>query len=408
MTSTWTANGLNQLAAQTAPAGSTAAYSYDAEGNLLADGRRTYEWDAENRLVAVNYGGGKRVEWTYDAYSRRVKQEDITAGGVHSTRDLIWEGLNLIESRASQGGTAGEVRKYYGNGEERVVSGVTTRLSYTTDHLGSIREMVDGTGVVRARYDYDPYGNRTKVSGTLDSDFGYTGHYTHEASGIVLAPYRGYDPTTGRWLSRDPIEEEGGINLYGYVGNGPTQGTDPSGLIGEDLINLAIQARLVASAKAGVSCPGLGYRTAQEAAFMGLKYIGKQKIEWGGVVIPSPYNPGTYMFTAPISGTNSSTGANIPSNWPANKSLPAYFHNHPANTGYSDRTVPNSFSMRDETTCSGALKDLGIPAADAMYVSVPGNTFNAPNSKNYKAGDILRYMPSQSPSVTHFNGVSAY
>jgi len=45
-----------------------------------------------------------------------------------------------------------------------------------------------------------------------------------------MAPYRFYDANLGRWLSRDPIGEEGGINLYGYVGNSPTNLTDPLGL----------------------------------------------------------------------------------------------------------------------------------------------------------------------------------
>ena len=104
------------------------------------------------------------------------------------------------------------------------------RLYYTTDHLGSIREMVDSDGTIRASYDYKPYGERTKLGGDLDSDFGYTGHYTHDASGLVAAPYRIYDPRLGRWLSRDPIGEEGGINLYQYVRNNPTRWIDPLGL----------------------------------------------------------------------------------------------------------------------------------------------------------------------------------
>ena len=104
------------------------------------------------------------------------------------------------------------------------------RLYYTTDHLGSIRELVDGDGTIRARYEYGPYGKRTKLDGDLDADFGFTGHYTHDASDLVLAQYRGYDPSVGRWLSRDPIEEEGGINLYGYVWNGPICAIDPLGL----------------------------------------------------------------------------------------------------------------------------------------------------------------------------------
>jgi len=49
-------------------------------------------------------------------------------------------------------------------------------------------------------------------------------------AGLVPQAAAVYDPTVGRWLSRDPVEEEGGINLYGYVGNGPTSGADPLGL----------------------------------------------------------------------------------------------------------------------------------------------------------------------------------
>ena len=234
---TWSANGLNQLTAQTAGPENGAQFAYDDDGNLLGDGARTYEWDAENRLVAVNYNNnGDRVAWSYDAFHRRVKQTDTTAAAGMVVHDLIWEGLSLVESRASQSGTPGEVRRYYGNGEERLpAGGGVTRLYYTTDHLGSIRELVDATGAVRARYDYDPYGARTKLAGDLDSDFGFTGHYTHAASGLVLAPFRGYDPGTGRWLSRDPIGEEGGMNLYGYVSNNPVNLWDPLGM--QDFLN---------------------------------------------------------------------------------------------------------------------------------------------------------------------------
>lgn len=58
----------------------------------------------------------------------------------------------------------------------------------------------------------------------------YTGHWLHERSGLELALYRAYDPELGRWLNEDPLEEEGGLNLYGYVENGPVMGIDPLGL----------------------------------------------------------------------------------------------------------------------------------------------------------------------------------
>jgi len=60
---------------------------------------------------------------------------------------------------------------------------------------------------------------------------GFTGHYYHQPSGLHLALYRAYDADLGRWLSRDPIAENAGINLYSYVVNDPVSLWDPLGLI---------------------------------------------------------------------------------------------------------------------------------------------------------------------------------
>lgn len=107
-----------------------------------------------------------------------------------------------------------------------------TAYFYTRDHLGSIREMRSGSGkgAIVARFDYDPYGQSTTVIGNTLPDFNFTGLYRHPASNLDLAVYRAYDPDLGRWLSRDPIGESGGINLYGYVKNRPTGNRDPLGL----------------------------------------------------------------------------------------------------------------------------------------------------------------------------------
>src|SRR5439155_15693372 len=50
---------------------------------------------------------------------------------------------------------------------------------------------------------------------------------------------RYYDPATGRFLSQDPAGlDAGDLNLYRYVNNAPTNGTDPSGMTWDDLVNL--------------------------------------------------------------------------------------------------------------------------------------------------------------------------
>ncbi len=215
--------------------GAVTPIQYDADGNMTSDGIRSYEWDAENRLVRVAGSAIGEVTFTYDPYHRRTRLVERFGSQTVADRTLRWAGLEIVGERiVTNGGFATEDRYYYSNGETRKQTGsaTTVELLYTRDHLGSIRELVDASnGNVRAHYDYTPYGIRTKLGGDLDADFGFTGHYTNARSGLVLAPYRAYSPELGRWISRDPIEEDGGINLYGYVGNGPLQAVDPLGLV---------------------------------------------------------------------------------------------------------------------------------------------------------------------------------
>ena len=81
----------------------------------------------------------------------------------------------------------------------------------------------------RARYNNNLWGQREKLAGDLEADLGYTGHFTHQGAKMVMAPFRQYDAALGRWLSRDPIGEAGGLNLYGYVHSDPINYVDPNG-----------------------------------------------------------------------------------------------------------------------------------------------------------------------------------
>jgi RHS repeat-associated protein len=213
------------------PAASSIAEDYDFNGNLTRKteaGRPvTYEWDAANRLTAIN-NGTERSEFSYDGLDRRVRILEMESGIPVSDKRFVWSGVRPVEERDTANNALG---RYFAEGEQRTVaSGATANFYYMLDHLGSIQEMTDASGAVRAAYAYEPFGNRTKLSGDLDVDFGYTGHYRHVRSGLNLAPYRAYDSATGRWISRDPIAEDGGLNMYGYVGNSPTNRSDPLGL----------------------------------------------------------------------------------------------------------------------------------------------------------------------------------
>jgi RHS repeat-associated protein len=214
----------------TVPAVAPRVFTYDANGNTLSDGLRSYEWDAENRLARVRHGDGSVTAFGYDGRGRRVWIEEKDAQGtVTSVRRYVWAGGT--QPAEERDGSNTVLRRFYAEGEHAPgAAAPLARLFYAKDHLGSVREVTDAAGVLRARYDYGFWGNRTRVSGDAETAVGYTGHHHHGKSGLVLTWYRAYDPDTGRWLSRDPIAESGGINLYGYVGNDPVNGVDPWGL----------------------------------------------------------------------------------------------------------------------------------------------------------------------------------
>jgi len=107
----------------------------------------------------------------------------------------------------------------------------STNYFYTKDHLGSICEAVGPAGLLATRYNYDPYGQRAVVQENFQTTLGFTGDFVHHESGLYLTWLRPFDSSSGRWLSRDPIAESGGINLYAYVGNSPMINTDPFGVI---------------------------------------------------------------------------------------------------------------------------------------------------------------------------------
>jgi RHS repeat-associated protein len=156
----------------------------------------------------------------------------ISKNGTMTTENrYLWCGDNLCQSRMA---TDVVNWRSYPQGEVRPLG--NTLLYFSRDHLGSVRDVLTVQAGVRiATYDYDAYGKPTYDVGRLSTNFRYAGMFYLEEAGLYLTQYRVYDPKTGRWLSRDPIGESGGVNLYGYVGGNPVNNTDSSGLIIDSL-----------------------------------------------------------------------------------------------------------------------------------------------------------------------------
>jgi RHS repeat-associated protein len=205
---------------------------FDLNGNLTnlvtSTGTNTYEWDGANRLIAIELRevgqGSKRSEFMYDGVGRRAKLTERTNGVIELEERYLWCGKEICEKRDSAGSSP--QRRYFPFGEQ--VSG--TNYLYSRDHIGSLREATDSSQTLKSRYDYDPFGRKTIVSELVVSDVAYTGHFYHQISGLHLTLHRAYSSELARWLSRDPVEERGGINLYAYVLNRPVSTRDPYGL----------------------------------------------------------------------------------------------------------------------------------------------------------------------------------
>jgi RHS repeat-associated protein len=102
---------------------------------------------------------------------------------------------------------------------------------FVFDHLGTAQVITDEDGDVIWQGDYSPFGEVTVAVDCLQNNFRFPGQYYDTETGLQYNHHRYYDPSTGRYISADPIGLAGGINLYAYVGNDPVNFIDPWGLL---------------------------------------------------------------------------------------------------------------------------------------------------------------------------------
>ena len=202
--------------------------TFDLNGNMTSDGTNTYQWDAENRLIQINSypGSGNNSVFTYDAFGHVVAINETASGSLNSTKLFVRGVTSMDESRNSTGALTSQ---FFAEGQANF-SGTSTIYLYQLNHRGDVVGVSISNGnQVNATY-FDPYGRAMLLSASFIPDFGFTHLYVHQISGLLLGEFRAYNPNISRWMNRDPIREQGGINLYDYVSNCPISLVDPSGL----------------------------------------------------------------------------------------------------------------------------------------------------------------------------------
>lgn len=230
---TYSSNALNQYTQI-----NTEAPTYDADGNMLTNGTWNYTWDSENRLIqAVN--NNVKLRFTYDYMGRRIEKKVFNGEILTKHKRFIYNEYKQIEELDAS--NANTVSKRYTWQPESLGIDVPLTLTdiasntvytYTTDANKNITDLLDPIGTTVAHYEYSPCGSQNIVTGDYAeaNPFRFSSEIFDSEIGLVYYNYRYYDPVLGRWNKRDPIEEEGGKNLYVFVDNNMINSMDSLGL----------------------------------------------------------------------------------------------------------------------------------------------------------------------------------
>jgi RHS repeat-associated protein len=233
----------------------TQNFSHDADGNLTNDSVWTYIWDGENRLIRMiaftTVGPQQRLDFEYDWRGRRISKKvwNNTAGSGSPTVDqrFLYDGWNLLTIVDSSGAAAhsfqwgtdlsGSIQGAGGVGgliSMKVHSGGNAgTYFYSHDGNGNVIALANvANGSVAGAYEYNAFGETIRATGPLAqaNPFRFSTKYQDSETDLLYYGYRYLAAWTGKWVSRDLIEERGGLNLHAFVANNAVHRIDPLGL----------------------------------------------------------------------------------------------------------------------------------------------------------------------------------
>lgn len=208
----------------------TYAYTVSGELELKTDGADTtsYAYDEFGNLTSVTLPSGTEIDYVVDGLNRRVGKK--VDGAV--VQVFLYE--NQLNPAAQLNGSGQIVARFVYATRSHVPdymikAGVAYQL--VTDHLGSVRLVVDATtGSIAQRLEYDAFGSVTLDTNPGFQPFGFAGGLLDQDTGLTRFGARDFDAQVGRWTTKDPMAFVGGDgNLYAYAYGDPVNRIDPTG-----------------------------------------------------------------------------------------------------------------------------------------------------------------------------------
>ncbi len=216
---------------------------YDARGNMTRDNEgQEYIYDLDNRIARIEPTSGPVIELQYDALGRRVHHQQ----GITETA-FLWWGDQEVSEHKNQAGQATIQNDLWAHPGAlntiiaRAYEGSKFEIQwYHKNYLDHVYGVSDDTGALLEFYRYSAFGEPEVYSPTgqqlvrtaIENDVLWNSRRYDTSTKLYYYKYRHYHPKLGRWLSRDPIGERGGINLYAFVGNDGMNSWDYLGLFG--------------------------------------------------------------------------------------------------------------------------------------------------------------------------------